>query len=94
MEIKNNKKNNSVYEIILLKDILFNEKYLSDIYNKCINDFSNSELSNEFVSLLNNLNNIINKIKDLLFSLGYSSFSISNENEINKLIYEYSSRKM
>ncbi len=92
MKIKNDKKNNSVYEIIILKDILFNEKYLSNIYSKCINDFSNSELSNEFISLLNNLNNIINKIKVLLFSLGYSSFSISDEKEINKLIYNYTSK--
>jgi len=92
MEIKNDKKNNSIYEVIILKDMMLSEKYLSNLYNQYINEFSNSELSSFFYSLLNDISNEINKIKNILFSIGYNSFSISNENKINKIIYKYSLR--
>ena len=86
MRIENNIKDNLLDDIIILRDILLSEKYLSYIYHEALNSFSNNELYKDFKNFNNEIESIIGKINNLIFSLGYSSLIVCDEDNVKKLL--------
>jgi len=89
VRIKNEKidinSSNEMNDLIILEDIILNECFLSNSYNVFMSKCSNKTLFIKILDIFKDIKFLEREALDILFSNGWTTFKIENEDEVKKI---------